>query len=180
MRKSFAPVRPADAAARDAAGAQVHAFDARRVHEQLEHRPREREVGDLRGIELEDDARTGPAVVAGLVPVRAQRREHEPEERAQDAVFVEARDRVDLLGDLGHERVGGGVLGRARPLANPRRVEAGAEQPDQAAREQRVRGERVGDVGLAERRTDLAEVAAVRAQQRDLAPRRGRRAGRGG
>ncbi len=55
----FAAVRPADAAPRDAPGAQVHALDARRVHEQLEHRPGERQVGHERGIELQRDARAG-------------------------------------------------------------------------------------------------------------------------
>ena len=43
----FAPVRPADAAARHLAHAQVHALDARAVDEDLEHRPRHRQVGDL-------------------------------------------------------------------------------------------------------------------------------------
>ena len=118
------------------AGAEVHALDARRVHEQLEHRSRQRKVGHERRIELQHDARTRPAVVVGLEPVRAQRREHEVQQRAEDAVFVEARDRVERGGDLVDERMPGLVAalasGAAPVLAGSRRA---LEQLDQLARD---------------------------------------------
>ena len=100
----FAPVRPADAAARDLARAQVHALDARRVHEDLEQRARQRQVGDRAGSSFSTTHGRGPAGVVGLEPVRAQRREHEVQQRAQDAVLVEAGDRVELGADLVDER----------------------------------------------------------------------------
>ena len=49
----LAPVRPAQAAARHVGHAQVHAFDARAVDEDLELRPRQRQLGDRVRIELE-------------------------------------------------------------------------------------------------------------------------------
>ena len=49
----LAPVRPADAAAGHLAAAQVHALGARRVHEDLEARPRQRQPGKLLRVELE-------------------------------------------------------------------------------------------------------------------------------
>src|SRR5207247_8180263 len=56
------PVRPADAAARDPAGAEVDALHPRRVDGDLEHRPRLRQVGDAGWVELEGQVRLGPAV----------------------------------------------------------------------------------------------------------------------
>ena len=49
------PVGPADAAARDLAEAQVHAFDARRIDEDLVERPRQRQAVDLAAVELDRD-----------------------------------------------------------------------------------------------------------------------------
>src|SRR5258708_1855149 len=51
----LAPIRPAQAAARDRAEAQMHALDAWRVDEDLAERPRLRQIGHLRRIELERD-----------------------------------------------------------------------------------------------------------------------------
>ena len=53
----LAPVRPAQTAARDRAEAQVHAFDPRRVHEDLVRRPRLRQVRDRLRLELDRDVR---------------------------------------------------------------------------------------------------------------------------
>ena len=172
----LAPVRPADAAARDPARAQVHALDARRVHEDLEHRPGQREVGDRARVELERDARRRVAGGVGILePVRAQRREHEVQERAQDAVLVEGRRPRRARCGCRRRGARSGRRHRSPRSARVPRVEPGDEQLDEPARDLGVRGERVLDVRLAERRADLAEVAAVRAQQRDLAPRRARR-----
>ena len=51
----LAAVGPADAAARDFAGPQMDAFHRRRVDEDLEHRPRQRQLADLLGVELEGE-----------------------------------------------------------------------------------------------------------------------------
>src|SRR5262249_33945242 len=56
---------------------------------------------------------------------------------------------------------------------NPR-IEPQDEQLDEAARDRTVCDERVFHVALAEERAGLPEVTAVRAQQRDLAPRESR------
>ena len=154
-------------------GAQVHAFDARRVHEDLEHRAGERKVGDLRRVELQHDARHGRRR-RRLEPVRAQRREHEVQQRAQDAVFVEARR---------PRRARRGSRRRARRASSPSLVldrDHGSRRATNSSTSRRAMSgcaaSVVCDVGLAEQRAGLAEVPAVRAQQRDLAPRRGRRA----
>jgi len=89
------------------------------------------------------------------------------QERAQHAIFVEARHRVELFVDHLGEALG--VVAAAR-VHRPR-VEPGHEQLDETAREVAVRGERGLDVALAEQRAGLAQVLAVRAQERDFAPR---------
>ena len=71
------------------------------------------------------------------------------------------------------------TVGVAPAPARPR-IEPGDEQLDERAGELGVRGECVLDVRLAEERADLAQVAAVRAQQHDLAPRQARRRARAG
>ena len=55
------PVGPAQAAARDLAAAQVHALEAHRVHEDLEHRLRVGQPRHLRRVELERDEGPPPA-----------------------------------------------------------------------------------------------------------------------
>ena len=113
-----------------------------------------------------------PAPSASLEPVRAQRREHEVQQAAQDAVLVERGDRVELGADLVGQLFD--RIAVAVPVAHRSRdpgIEAGDEQLDEPARDLACAGQRVLDVGLAERRPGLAQVAAVRAQQRDLAPR---------
>ena len=74
-------VRPAQAAAGDAPAAQVHALDARRVHPDLEHRPRQRQVGDLGRVELEAEPRPMAPVGTEPVGVGPQRRLDEVQER---------------------------------------------------------------------------------------------------
>ena len=121
-------------------GAQVHAFDARRVHEDLEHRPRQRAgPGIARGIELEHDARTRRAVVVGLEPVRAQRREHEVQQRCAGCGPRRGSRRRRARSSISVDE-----RGRRRRLARPcrPRVEAGDEQLDQPARDVGMGGER--------------------------------------
>jgi hypothetical protein len=89
-----------------------------------------------------------------LEPVRAQRREHEVQQAAEDAVLVERLDAVDRRGDLVDEPVG--VL-----LAIEPGIEPGDEALDEPARDVGVRGQRVLDVRLAVERAELAQVPAV-------------------
>jgi hypothetical protein len=82
-------VRPAQPAAGDRAVAQVHALHPGRVHEDLEPRPRRRHVRHRGGVELEREV--GPVAE----PVGAQRGHDHREVAAEDAVGVQAGDRVD-------------------------------------------------------------------------------------
>ncbi len=68
----LAPVRPADAAARDLAAAQVDAFGLRRIHPDLDQRPRLGQLVDRLAVELEGDVRFWAAVGGRLVVVGAQ------------------------------------------------------------------------------------------------------------
>ena len=88
--KILAPVRPANTAARDVAHAQVHAFDARAVDEDLEHRARQRQIGNLRRIELEGEVGLRLSLGVQLEVIGTQRRLDDGGIRTQDAIFVEA------------------------------------------------------------------------------------------
>src|SRR5690606_15788541 len=92
----LAPVRPADAAARDAARAQVHALDALRVDVDLEHRPRLGQLGNPLRSELEGAVRLRRAVAAELEEVCAQRAAYDADEGARDAILVERRGPLEL------------------------------------------------------------------------------------
>ena len=96
----LAPVGPAQAAARDLAHAQVHAFDARRVHPDLVHRARLWQLGQQLRVELEREVRLGQAVRAALIVVGAQRGHDHRTERAQDAVVVGAGDFLERFVDV--------------------------------------------------------------------------------
>lgn len=123
----LATVRPADPPARHLAAAQVHGLDIGGAHERLEHRDRPRQLRDESGIELEGQVKFALAVRPALKPVGAQGRLDDGQEPAQDAVLIEARDRLqglfDLRGQTGH-------TGRAR-LAP--RIETRVEEADQCA-----------------------------------------------
>ena len=97
----LAPVGPADAAAGDVAHAQVHAFDARRVDEDLERRPRLRQLRHVARVELERQPALVRLLAVLLIIVRAQRRTDRADEAPQDAVLVEAGDRIEQAIDLG-------------------------------------------------------------------------------
>jgi hypothetical protein len=86
----LAPVGPADAAARDAPSAQMNAFHARAVDEDLDQRPRRGKLVDGAAVDLEGD----PLLV--LPVVGAQRAAHGIEEAAQDAVFIERGHRIEF------------------------------------------------------------------------------------
>ncbi len=105
-------IRPPQPAAGDEAEPQVHALDARRVHEDLEHRPRQREFVDQLRIQLDREhiLRAGRILAADKV-VGAQRGLNHRREAAQHAVGVQAGQRVDI----GGHRCGGGLRGTAVP-----------------------------------------------------------------
>ena len=106
------PVGPAQAAARDLAAAQVHALEARRVDEDLEHRLRVGQPGHLRRVELEREERPPPAFRVAAPVVGASRGVDEREELPQHAVLVQVVDLVERLLDRVH-------LERRRPPASP-------------------------------------------------------------
>ena len=85
----LAAVGPADAAARDLAAAQVDAFHPRRVDEDLEHRPRQRQLAARRcESSLNERYELALAVRVALEVVRAQRGVDEADVEPEDAVFV--------------------------------------------------------------------------------------------
>ena len=163
----LAPVRPADAAARDLAAAQVHAFDARRVDEDLVRRQRQRHLRHRRRIDLERQIRlVRRAVAARAGSSWCAASPGQAHVAPQDAVLVEVGDRIQA----GAERAP-----RARRAAAWRSpvsvgIELGLEQLASLARQRRIAGERLLHVGLAERDADLQQVLAVGAQHHDLAP----------
>ncbi len=160
----LAAVRPTDPAARDLPAAQVHRLGPRRVDEHLEHRPRLGQIGDQVRVELERQVRLRVPVGVGLEVVRPQDGADDAQVAAQDPVLVEARDLVDRGLDLPVERV------RLRVgVDEPRRVEAQTEELDEPARDQRMRGQGVLHVGLAEGAAGLAQVLRDRPEDRDLA-----------
>ncbi len=124
------PVRPADAAARHLAEAQVHAFDARRIDEDLVQRARQRQAGQLTALELDRDDRLGLTVHVGLEEIGADRRLHGVDELPQDAVLVQALDRLQRLLDLVVERR---LLAVAAVRGLRARIEADVEQFDDMA-----------------------------------------------
>jgi hypothetical protein len=68
----LAPVRPADAAARHLAEAQMHAFHLRRIDEDLDQRPRRRQLVELLAVELDGEIGGDGAFGVALEEIRAQ------------------------------------------------------------------------------------------------------------
>ncbi len=93
----LAAIRPAQAATRHRAEAQVHAFHARAVNEDFAIRTRLGQIRHPRRIQFEADAVWVLAVLVGLVIVGAQGRIDHIDEAAQDAVFVQAGHAIHQL-----------------------------------------------------------------------------------
>src|SRR5581483_9446889 len=100
----LAAIRPTQAAARDGPEAQMHAFHTRRADEDLAIRLGLRQIGHARRVELEADVLARLAA-RRLVVARAQRREDHAEERAQDAVLVDARHAIEQHLERGDDRL---------------------------------------------------------------------------
>ncbi len=141
----------------------MHTLQPRGVDEDLELRPRGRQFGDLAGQQLEGDG-----LPPGGVEVRPHHRLDDRQEPADDPVVVQAGHVIEAGLDLLHQLRGPRPPGAG--VQGLRGVELGLEQGDQQPGQIDVRDQRLGDVGLAERDPHLAEVAADRAQQADVAP----------
>src|SRR5579863_4650775 len=104
----------------------MHAFEPRRIDENLEQGTRQRQGVDLAAFELEGDRRAPFAVAPSLKEIRAQSRVDQVEEAGQDAIVVEARDLFHLVGDRAPRR----RLGFAPAPLLEARIETGMEQSD--------------------------------------------------
>ncbi len=164
----LAPVGPAQPAAGHLAEPQVHALHPGRVDEDLELRPRHRQLGHGLRVDLERQVRLVPAVRAALEVVGAQGGQHEGEEAAQDPVLVQAGDVVQGRGDLGHQLVRPGLphAGAGREAG----VEPGREQVDDLPGQLGVGREGALHVVLAVDRAGLPQVLGVGAEHHDLVP----------
>ena len=160
------PVRPAQAAARDVGESKVHALEPGRVDEELEPRPRERQVGHPGRVELGHEIRQRGLRPGPLLEVVGPQRgrDHAPV-GPQDAVLVEAGDIIKLAADLLGDRLAPLALARAGV-----RVEPGLEEAHEQPGHRHVRAQHALDVVLAERRARLAQVPGVRAQHHHLPP----------
>ncbi|MDQ1092969.1 hypothetical protein QE400_002382 [Xanthomonas sacchari] len=146
----LAPVGPAQAAARHRAEAQVHAFHARAVHEDLAVRARLGQVRHLGRIQLEADAVAQPAIGGALVVAGAQGRLDHALEAAQDAVLVEAGDLVEQLQQRGRDRVQLRLAAAAARVDHRlQHLQRGGVAVGQQAQLCRQRGLALGDLRLA-------------------------------
>ena len=127
------PVGPANAAPRHFAEAQMHALDPRRIDKDFVERPRQRQAVDLAARKLDRDGSFDQTVGAELIKIGADRRRHRVDEVAQDAVLVEAIDRlpsaVSISAAMAASRAARSSGGSAEM-----RIEAGVEQAHDAAR----------------------------------------------
>ncbi len=161
-----ATVRPAQAAAGHRAEPQVHAFDPRRIDEDLVLGARQRQLVDQLGVQFDRQHVAGPGrTLACHKVIGAQRRLHQRREGAQDAVGVQTHQGVDVGGDRG-----GGRLRVTAGRGTRVRVEQRLEQRDQGPRGRRVFVEHRFDVGLAVGKVSLPQVLCVGAQEHDLLP----------
>src|SRR4029453_9576732 len=123
------PVRPADAATCDLAESQVQAFDARRIHEDLVARSRQRQGVQRATGELEGDEVLWLPIGVDLIEIGANGGCDRVDEAAEDAILVETFDpserRFDAACDLGLARL---ALVRRDMEA---RVEASSEQANE-------------------------------------------------
>ena len=102
------PIGPANAAARHLAEAQMHRLKARRIEENLVQRPRQRHIVDFAAREFYRDKFFHASALVALIKIGADRGHDRVDEVAQDAVFIEAVDRLqsgfNRRGNLGLAR----------------------------------------------------------------------------
>ena len=157
------PIRPAQAAARDRAEAQMYPFDIRRPHEYLA-------IGTWRGQgvcfatgDLHRDVAIGPTSVIPEIEVRALRRVHQREQSPQRAVGIQCCNRFELLLDLCNN--GRCVLAPLIDIAFGLRVELDGEQVQQVVGDIRVLGERTHLYWFRRIKSRLAAIARQSAKQ---------------
>ena len=158
-------IAPAQPSARDRPAAQMDALQLRRVHEDLAPRPRRRDLGHQRRVDLEGDA-----VRRRLLreEVRAQRREHQRVETRERAIFVERRDAVAvaLEGALQTAALARAALAASR--AGSKRAAWSCTSSRTASGFSSSTERRNGRVSAA---LDLEEVLEIGAHAVDFAPR---------
>ena len=163
-----APVRPAQAAPRHGAEAQVDALHVRRPDEDLAVRLGGGQVVQLAAGDLEADIGLGPAVLLDLVEVGALHGQHQPGQAAQHPVLVQAIHRLQRLGDAGEHRLrlAGAVLQRGAHGG----VELDLEHVQDQAHDLGIGDERRLLHGLAGIEPALLAIAGEGSHQRHLAP----------
>src|SRR5262249_17462469 len=88
------PVRPAYPAARHFTEAQMHRLQPRRINKDLVERTRPRDSVEHAAGELDGNHLFGPTIAAELAKIAAYRRRDRADEIANDAIFIEAVDRL--------------------------------------------------------------------------------------
>ena len=160
------PVRPAQAAARDLAAAQVHALEARRVDEDLEHRLRLGQPGHLGRVELERQEAARLARGVAAPEVGARRRQDQRQVLAQHAVLRQVLDLLERRLDRAHLRRGARSA-PASACAGSKRVLNSATS---APRDVRMRRQRGLDERLRQRESRSAACTSRRRAARRSRP----------
>ncbi len=127
----------------------MYRLHSRAVDEDFKLGPRQRQIRDPGGIELERHVGLRSPAAVALVEVGAQRSLHESQIRAQDPVFIQAGDGIESRAEQADELLSVAFRGTAR--VGDVRIEARLEQLDEVARDRRIRTERALHVRLAER-----------------------------
>ncbi len=156
-------IRPANPAASNPAGAHVHALHPRAVDVDFEERPRQRQQVDLAAGELDREIRLWLSGRQLLKIVRPHGLQNKREVAAQDAVLIEACDRIEGVIDRLDfaQRRERGVRGG--------RIKADLEQPHEPAGDVGMGAQRVFHIGLTERGPGLSQQLGVEAKHCHLA-----------
>ena len=146
----------------------MHALDARGIDKDFVQRPRQRHGVELAARKLHRNELLRPFVAVELIEIGADRGLHRVDEAAQDAILVEAVDRLQR----GFDRAGDESLTRrAFALRHAEmRVEAGVKRSHDLRRDAGVLAQRRPHVILRVGDADLPQKARQRANQRHVAP----------
>ena len=142
----------------------MHTLYARAIDVNLEERARQREQIDFARRKLHRKRRLRQTARQGLVVICPHALQHERQETAQDAVFIEAFDPIERVIDGLYLTERGE---RGRPGAGW--IEAMLEQFDETARDRCVPRQHLLHVVLAERAAGLAQHLGIKTQDRRLA-----------
>ena len=145
----------------------MHPLDPRGVRPDLEHRLGERHIRDRPGIDLECEGLPRSAILCEVV--RAKGRPNRSEEGPEDTVVVEAEHAFELALNLCH-KVGGGLQPRVLVPRVPTWVELSLEELNEKSNDPGITSHDPLDVLLAERGSDLPEIAGIRSNERGLPP----------